>query len=863
MSKESLTPNDTAREADVVNAAVDVYQRGFTPLPVLAGAKRPSISTWQRVRWPEPPTEQGAGEVRSRFEEYADGGALNLGVSLGEPSGDLIDVDIDHPSATRLRHYFLPRTAARHGRATNPDSHYWYIATEGTLPGTRRFKIPDPEDPARTVVSVELRTTGAQTVVPPSIHPDTGEQYKWVGEPWGGDEGPALIDGKVLTVQVALLALGAVLIDRWPRQGGRHDAYVALAGGLLRYGDGVHPFWERNVEVLIRALAQATHDEDGPDQRVTESVATTIRKLQDGAPVQGFPTLASIIGESHAEMVRRLASEVESAAGFRPDVPVISDSVPQVPSRARSEDGVMGPLLSKDLGGEAETRPGTCSQVPDEDRDPLEERLATWEPVDLEPYIAGQVRPAAPEVLSRSDGQNLMYRGRVNMLYGSSESAKSWIALNTAMQEMAKGERVLYLDFEDEPVQTLNRLRLMGAADDDLRLQFSYIRPEEPLAPMQRNRWGTTTPSDIGTLNQSLFSKALESLDPSLIVADGMTSLYGLHGLDANDAVSTDVITSWLKKLTRNGRSTVIIIDHMAKSGEKGTLPLGSQHKVAMVQGTLLQVWPVRQPMPGAVGEVELVVLKDRPGSVRAASQASGGGKAQVAGIVTIDSSRAGQTEMTIAPPRNIVSQTASAVDVDLSNTKAAAKAEENARWEDVIMTIFQGELGRSLTRREILEDPNCIAAPRQAERAVERLVSYGVLEKTGKTRGVKYTLMIDVSGFSEDPPEEGFDVEVVDDLGSAQPLEPGTSGEGSAPSDLLIAPESIENGSYCVAQQVDTLPEPFETLDDADDVGEVEIDLEDFDDWPDEYDPHDWTGGITGELDVWDIVEREARTEW
>ena len=860
MSKESLSPNDRARRSGVVNAAVDAYLNGFTPLPVLAGAKRPSISTWQRVRWQEPPTEAGAEEVRRRFEEYAAGGATNLGVSLGEPSGDLIDVDIDHPAATRLRHYFLPRTAARHGRATNPDSHYWYIAIEGTLPGTRRFKIPDADDPARTTVSVELRTTGAQTVVPPSIHPDTAEQYEWVEQPWGGDEGPALIDGKVLTVQVALLALGAALIDKWPRQGGRHDAYVALAGGLLRYGDGVHPFWERNAEVLIRALAQATHDEDGPDTRVNESIGTTLRKLREGAPVQGFPTLASIIGEPHAEMARRLAGEVESAAGFRPDLPVVSDKVPQTPAPSRPEGGVMDAPRAEDAPPGALIAPGV--QVADGDRDPLEERLATWEPVDLEPYLAGQVRPAAPEVLSRSDGQCLMYKGRVNMLYGSSESAKSWIALNTAMQEMAKGERVLYLDFEDEPVQTLNRLRLMGAADDDLRLQFSYIRPEEPLAPMQRNRWGSSSPTDIGTLNQSLFSKALEALDPSLIVADGMTSLYGLHGLDSNDAVSTDVITSWLKRLTRNGRSTVIIIDHMAKSGEKGTMPLGSQHKVAMVQGTLLQVWPVRQPMPGAVGEVELVVLKDRPGSVRAASQAgSGVGKAQVAGVVTIDSSKPGQTDLSIAPPRKGV-PTKAAVDVDLSNIDAATRAEENARWEDVIMTVFQGEVGRSLTRREILEDPNCLAAPRQAEKAVERLTACGVLERSGRTKGVRYTLMVGVPGFSEDPPDAGFDIEIIDDDPPLDPPPPAPA-PVSAPSDLLSEPDPPENGQDDVAHAVEDPPETDEGLDEADDVGEVEIDLEDFDDGPEEYDPHDWTGGITGELDVWDIVEREARTEW
>lgn len=183
-----------------IEAAVDAYRRGYTPLPVLDGAKRPSIATWQRVRWPSPVTDDGERIVREQFEEYAGSGATNVGVSLGEASGMLIDVDVDHPAAMRVKDYFLPRTRARHGRATAPASHYWYVASEGTLPGTRRFKIPGEDGTA--TVSVELRTTGSQTVLPPSVHPGTGEVYEWVDAPWGGRGGPAVVDGRVLTVQV-------------------------------------------------------------------------------------------------------------------------------------------------------------------------------------------------------------------------------------------------------------------------------------------------------------------------------------------------------------------------------------------------------------------------------------------------------------------------------------------------------------------------------------------------------------------------------------------------------------------------------------------------------------------------------------
>lgn len=738
-SKKQGTPRTA------VEAAVDAYRRGYTPLPVLDGAKRPSIATWQRVRWPSPVTDDGERTVREQFEEYAGSGATNVGVSLGEASGMLIDVDVDHPAAMRMKDYFLPRTRARHGRATAPASHYWYVASEGTLPGTRRFKIPGEDGTA--TVSVELRTTGSQTVLPPSVHPGTGEVYEWVDAPWGGRGGPAVVDGRVLTVQVALLALGAVLVDRWPRSGGRHEAYLALAGGLLRYGDrGVHPFWERNASVLIRALAQVTHDEDGPDTREREVLDTTLRRLREGQPVAGFGRLADSIGQEHAEMARRLAAEVESAAGFRPDVPAGLSATTTAVTTAP------GPGASSVPDDAAPRTPGAGEGLEEVERDPLSERSSTWEPVDLEPYLAGQVRMSAPEVLTRSDGASLMYRGRVNMLYGSSESAKSWLALWVAMQEMAKGERVMYLDLEDEPVQTLNRLRLMGAADDDLRLQFTYVRPEEPLAPMQRNRWGSASPTDVGTLGAHVFEQALDRLDPSLIVADGMTSLYGLHGLDSNDAVSTDVITSWLKRLTRNGRSTVVIIDHTAKSAEKGSLPIGSQHKVAMVQGTLLQVWPLRQPMPGAVGEVELVVLKDRPGAVRAVSQQAGGaGKAQVAGLVTLDSRTPGETVLTVDPPREVAAASAQVADIDLRESKAAAQAAEMALWEDRVLVVFGGELDAVRTRREVQDALAQDRAPREVEKALDRLVEKGVLAKEGRTKGTRYRLQVAFEGYEDD----------------------------------------------------------------------------------------------------------------
>mgnify|MGYP000892439818 CR=1 FL=1 len=779
--------------AAVVEAALDAYHRGMTPLPILRHSKGPTMAGWTKIRWPDPETDTGEGEaaVRQAFEEYTAGGSTNLGVLLGEASGDLIDVDLDHPAASRLKSYLLPYTAAVHGRETSRKSHYWYRAKPGTLPPTRRLKIPDVSGRG-SGVSVEIRTTGSQTLVPPSIHPATAETYEWEGEPWGGAEGPAVVDGTELLAQVILLGLCSVLLDAWPGPGQRHDAYVALAGGLLRYGDSqtVHPFWERNAGLVIRTLALATHDEDGAEQREREAIYTTKRRLREGGEATGFTRLAEYIGEESVQIVERLVRDAEAVAGFVPDV--AGDVPGWQPPWARQWDGLtieldetapaptfteagdsaeprslgdLGPALGDESSKTLEPEEIAAEEA--ESPDPLDARPSSWSPVDLEPYLTGKLIVPDPEVCRRNDGACLMYRGRVNMLFGSSESAKSWIAMAICLQEIEAGGRALYLDFEDEPVQTLNRLRLLGAVDDDLRAQFSYIRPEGPLADMQRNKWGKDQPTKSGEFAQDQFDMALQSLDPDIIVADGMTALYGLHGLDANDAVSTDVITSWLKRLTRNGRSTVIIIDHQAKSAEKGSMPIGSQHKVAMVQGTLLQVWPIKQPMPGDVGEMELVVLKDRPGQVRAHSQKTGGrGKAQVAGVVTLDSRTEGRSSLVITPPRRTpsggggvlnadgedVNDVERRVELDFTDmSKVMEKLAQRQDDEDIVVGAFRGEIGVQLNSRDLFDLVDADLPRSRTKAALDRLISRGWIMAVRGRGGNQYTL----AAVGEEGPEE------------------------------------------------------------------------------------------------------------
>lgn len=721
------------------SAALAAISRGFQPIPLATGEKSPrGVSGWTRLRWEN--STEGMSEAESRFEQWASEGLAGVGVLLGDPSDGLVDVDLDHPKASRLKDHFLPPTPARSGRASRPGSHYWYVTQPGTLQSTRAYKLAD-----RKTVTVEYRSTGGQTALPGSIHP-SGEPYEWAGAPWGGEDGPTLVDGRVLAVQVSLLGFCTLLVDSWATEGSRHEAFLALAGGLLRVGDGVHPYWERNAHVVIAAIADATND--NADERISETVETTLKRLRSGQPAAGFGKLAEIIGEETVKQARIILAEVESAAGL-PSRSSGTLTIEKIRKAASDEDAPEGPATHEERaerssGGEDE--PEDHDQ-PLEARDPLEERLGSWDALDLDPYLHGQVQEVEPSVLERSDGQALLYPGRLNMLYGPSEAAKSWISMYTCIQLMERGERVVYLDFEDEPVNALNRMKLLGASYDDLRRGFQYVRPEEPLAPMQRSRWGEPRPTPQGERNQSLFVRMLEKHDPALIVADGMTVLYGLHGLDSNDSVQTDTITSWLKSLTRNGRTTVLVVDHTAKNPQRGSMPIGSQHKVSMVQGSLLQTYPVKQPMPGAVGEVELIVLKDRPGKVRAASQKSGE-KAQLAARVVMDSREEGQTVMKVESPdlkASAEEETKAEMDLDLRHSRAAERAEKVADENAAFLGAFGRELGKSLSKAELVEKIDWPGTDRERDlmfkRTRDRLLDEGWISAEGKTRSAMYML--------------------------------------------------------------------------------------------------------------------------
>lgn len=218
---------------------------------------------------------------------FGNGALRNVGVLLGEPSNGLVDVDLDCPEAIDLADEFLPPTGWRFGRKSTPGAHSLYSVD--SILKAKSFKDPEAQGTERAVL-VELRSTGQQTVVPPSVHP-SGESLEWERF----DE-PAHVDGEYLTKQVGKIAAASLLVRRW-KEGVRNEATLALAGMLCKAG------WDlEEVEKFVEVVVRAASDEELESR--LQTVRATAKKVETKEDVTGVTALVEIFGEETAKAVR-------------------------------------------------------------------------------------------------------------------------------------------------------------------------------------------------------------------------------------------------------------------------------------------------------------------------------------------------------------------------------------------------------------------------------------------------------------------------------------------------------------------------------------------------------------------------------
>lgn len=214
-------------------------------------------------------------------------------------------------------------------------------------------------------------------------------------------------------------------------------------------------------------------------------------------------------------------------------------------------------------------------------------------------------RTKAAPALSRSDGELLLYAERLNWLFGSPGSGKTWVALLAAVECAGDGRPVLWIDAEDsesifaERLDVLARTKAQRAAARELVLRW---QPDITASALEKRI--DKRAEVLGELSDKCGRK-------THVIIDSATQT----GCSPDSADILDWRASWLSPFERIGAG-ITVIDHVVKNPDRQRQgPVGSFNKVGMVTGSSLRVhgspWNKREG-----GHISLSVLKDRPGDL-------------------------------------------------------------------------------------------------------------------------------------------------------------------------------------------------------------------------------------------------------
>lgn len=260
----------------------------------------------------------------------------------------------------------------------------------------------------------------------------------------------------------------------------------------------------------------------------------------------------------------------------------------------------------------------------------------SWGLIDMAAILAGDLKPEEPTVLHRADGKAVFYRGRVNAVVGPPEAGKSWLTFMASSEEMQGGNNILILDFEDTPENVALRCLAIhiegkGTSKQTLIKHLGYVAPDTMMGEAERDE----------------FFGALDRLNPTVIVVDGVNAAMTLLGLELEkNKDCTQFFQLILKPLALTG-AAVITVDHVTKSREsRGNYAIGAQAKRAMTDGAMLGVEAVEQFGRGRLGKLEVSVLKDKPGGVRAIAEKRGDKGIDYLGSIIVDARTEGRVDM-------------------------------------------------------------------------------------------------------------------------------------------------------------------------------------------------------------------------
>jgi RecA/RadA recombinase len=209
-------------------------------------------------------------------------------------------------------------------------------------------------------------------------------------------------------------------------------------------------------------------------------------------------------------------------------------------------------------------------------------------------------RTTIPDVAHRNDGVPLLYRGRVNTIWGPSDSGKSWFSLACVQDVVRRGGWVLIIDTEDDESGLWVRLDLLNGLSE----RISYIR-----------MWARPDSRE----SAELLAVAARA---DLIVIDSLDGYLALfREADSNSATQVRAAGALMKRWAQAGNAAVLVVDHSTEktqAGEKSTTALGSSAKKQLIDGVMLRADRETIWKPGNICRTWIMLGKDRHGHAKA-----------------------------------------------------------------------------------------------------------------------------------------------------------------------------------------------------------------------------------------------------
>jgi AAA domain len=210
--------------------------------------------------------------------------------------------------------------------------------------------------------------------------------------------------------------------------------------------------------------------------------------------------------------------------------------------------------------------------------------------------------PGILEFVTDDDESYLFYSGEFNLIYGDTESGKTWLCLAAVASTLNRGGRVAIIDLDHNGAPSLlNRLQLLGVSVDVLSDPQSF-RLAEPVTELELKE----------------LVADLTVFKPDVVVLDSLGEVIPLFRGNSNNSDDFTIVHSdVIKPLTKVG-AALLVVDHLPKNADAASRgPIGTQAKTRAVGGLAVKVSVTDAFRPGRGGAAKLELFKDRHGGVR------------------------------------------------------------------------------------------------------------------------------------------------------------------------------------------------------------------------------------------------------